>query len=148
MHEKASAFFWSPDGSRLAVYNIVFDPEFSKLAQAQGSSKLNSPMNNPVAKPAAQQGSVGLRIEVVDATTGKSTRVADTYPSPQLQQYFQYFDQYSRSLTPWSPNGEQLVFVTVNSSTATADVAVATLASTGISLKRVAAGTIAFWSPR
>ncbi len=83
VHEQASAFFWSPDGTKLAIYDIVFNPEFSKLAQAHGSSKLNS----PEAEPAAQQGSVGLRIEVVDVATGKSTKVADTYPSRQLQQY-------------------------------------------------------------
>jgi Tol biopolymer transport system component len=145
LHEEATSFFWSPDGSRLAVYSIVFDPKFERLTQSNAIKVMS------LAAP-VQQTAVGLRIEVIDVTSGDKIKVADTLPSRQWQQYFPFFDQYSRSLTPWSPDGTQLVFTTVTPASgttdATADVVVATFDSTGVRLKRVAAGTLAFWSPR
>jgi Tol biopolymer transport system component len=142
LHDGASAFFWSPDGSRLAVFSVVPDVSLTPLGQSSASSKLYAPM--------AQQRSAALRIEVIDPNTGTRTRVADTYPSRQFLQYLQYFDQYSRAVTPWSPDGKHLVFSSVSPERGTTDIAVGTVndAQTGIDVTRIAAGTLAFWSPR
>ncbi len=140
VHEEASMFFWSPDGNKLAVYSIVFDANLTPLGD--GAGKLGAPL--------AQTRSPALRIEIVDVNTGAKIKVADTYPSRQFIRYFPYFDQYSRTITPWSPDGRRLVLASISPARETADIAVATLnaAGTGVDLNRIAAGTIAFWSPR
>lgn len=138
VHDDASMFFWSPDGKKLAVYSIVFDATITPLGM--GSSKLGA--------PPAQTRTPALRIEVVDVATGAKVKVADTYPARQFIRYFPYFDQYSRAVTPWSPNGRRLVLAGLSPVRETADVAVATLGTAGINLNRIAAGTLAFWSPR
>jgi Tol biopolymer transport system component len=138
VHDEASMFFWSPDGRKLAVYSIVFDAR---------PTPLGSRSSNRLSAPAAQQQTAALRIEIVDAASGRRTKVADTSPSPTFTLYFPYFDQYSRIVTPWSPDSSQLVFASVSD---TADLAVATLSPTGddVSIRRIAAGVVAFWSPR
>ncbi|BCX02395.1 MAG: hypothetical protein KatS3mg053_0333 [Candidatus Roseilinea sp.] len=140
VHDEASMFFWSPDGEKLAVYSIVFDATITPLGD--GTGKLGAPL--------AQTRSPALRIEIVDVASGAKIKVADTYPSRQFIQYFPYFDQYSRAITPWSPDGRRLVLASISPTRETADIAVATLnaAGTSVSLNRIAAGTIAFWSPR
>ncbi|MFC1463963.1 MAG: hypothetical protein ACFLMY_03850 [Candidatus Brachytrichaceae bacterium NZ_4S206] len=140
VHDEASMFFWSPDGKKLAVYSIVFDATLTPLGD--GAGKRGAPL--------AQTRSPALRIEIVDVATGTKIKVADTYPSRQFIQYFPYFDQYSRAITPWSPDGRRLVLASISPTRETADIAVATLnaAGTSVDLNRIAAGTIAFWSPR
>jgi len=124
---------------------VITNPHFDKLGGV--SAKLDS--LESAARVAQTQDQIGLRIEVIDSRSGQSVKVADTYPSRQLQQYFQFFDQYSRSVSPWSPDGKHLVFTTQSPDGQTADVGVATLDAAGsVSLKRVAAGTVAFWSPK
>jgi Tol biopolymer transport system component len=141
VQDEASAFFWSPDGSRLATYRIVNNAPITSISMTSG--KVNAPAKQ-------QQQRVALRIETIDVASGQVTRVADTLPSQQFGQYLQYFDQYSRAVSPWSPDGKHMVFTTVHADGNTADVAVASFDSTqtGPSLKRVAAGVVAFWSPR
>lgn len=140
VHDGASMFFWSPGGQKLAVYSIAFDATLTPLGSS--ASKLNAPVS--------QTRSLALRIEIVDATSGKAFKVADTYPSESFLPYFPYFDQYSRAVTPWSPDGKHIVFSSASPTQGTANIAVATIneAQTSVDLKRIAAGTVAFWSPR
>ena len=140
VHEQASAFFWSPTGMALAVYSVVLDSAATPLGVASG--RLN-------ALP-AQSRSAALRLEVVDAANGAALRVADTIPSRQFLQYLQFFDQYSRAVSPWSPDGKHLVFSSLIPERGAADIAVASLNDTAsaMDVRRVAAGTVAFWSPK
>jgi hypothetical protein len=142
VHDRASTFFWSPDGNRLAVFSVVTDATITSLGDVKGQGKYNAPL--------VQQRSAALRIEIVNPTNGDRFKVADTYPSRQFLQYLQFFDQYSRAVTPWSPNGKHVVFSSMSQERGTADIAVGTLnnAQTGVSVSRIAAGTLAFWSPR
>lgn len=142
VHDRASTFFWSPDGSRLAVFSVVTDATITSLGNVAGQGKNNAPL--------AQQRSAALRIEIVNPANGDRFKIADTYPSRQFLQYLQYFDQYSRAVTPWSPDGKRVVFSSMSQERGMADIAVGTLnsAQTGINVSRIAAGTLAFWSPR
>jgi len=138
VHDEASMFFWSPDGRKLAAYSIAFDARPTPLGSG-GGDRLSA--------PAAQRQTAALRIEIVDAASSRRVKVADTSPSRAFTQYFPYFDQYSRVITPWSPDSRRLVFASVSD---TANVAVATLspAEDDVSIRRIAAGVAAFWSPR
>jgi len=140
VHGEASLFFWSPDSRKLAVYSLAFDARPRPLGM--GGNRLSA--------PAAQQPAAGLRIEIVDRATGRRVKVADASPTGAFSQYFPYFDQYSRAVTPWSPDGRRLVFAGALAGEDAAEVAVATLSpgEDEVSITRTAQGIVAFWSPR
>ncbi len=141
VHDEAMMFFWSPDGQRLAIYSLAFDARPTPLSSGGG---------HRLSAPAAQRQTVALRIEIADRDGRRRVKVADTSPSGVFAQYFPYFDQYSRAITPWSPDSRRLVFASLSPGDDTAHVAVATLNPTGdaVSIRRIAAGVAAFWSPR
>ena len=140
MEHSGMMFFWAPDGTKLALYSVARDTEPTQLG--------NSPTK--LAAPAQQSGLVALRIEVIDAKTGAAIKVADTLPTREFLQIFQFFDQYSRAVTPWSPDSNSLVFVTADATTQKADIGVATFnkSKNGFTVGRVGSGSIAFWSPQ
>ncbi len=78
-NDPALAFYWSPDGSRMAYVTAS--------EGAEGS----------------------LRIGVVSADGGESVYLPDFVPSQQQLTAFMFFDQYAQSLTPWSPDGGSLL---------------------------------------
>jgi Tol biopolymer transport system component len=138
LNNNAIACFWSPDGKRLAVYSITDAGTPVTFGEAAST-------------PAAGAGEPALRIEIVDVTTAASVHVADTLPTDEfMQTIIGYFDQYSRGMTPWSPDSTRLVFATLLRSGDGAGVAIAAInkSGTGVTLKRIAAGVMAFWSPR
>ena len=73
------AFFWSPDGSRLAYVTSSIG--------AEGS----------------------IRLCVLDADSGESVYLPDFKPSQEQLTQFMFFDQYSQSMPLWSPDGERLL---------------------------------------
>jgi len=140
IHDEASLFFWSPDSRKLMVYSLAFGAGSRPLGM--GSNRLSA--------PAAQQPAAGLRIEIVDRAAGRRVKVADVSPTGAFSQYFPYFDQYSRALTPWSPDSRRLVFAGALAGEDAAEVAVAALSpeEDAVSITRIAQGIVAFWSPR
>jgi Tol biopolymer transport system component len=137
----ALGFFWSPDGTRLASYSVEFNGTPTDVGRAGSALDM----------PAAQQPSGALlRIEVADVNTGRRVRVADTVPSRTFLQVLAFIDQYSRAISPWSPDGQKLVFTTAIEAEQTVAVVVATLGdlSAPVQFKRVGEGTLAVWSPR
>ena len=73
------AFFWSPDGSKLAYVTLV---------DATGV----------------------LRWNILDADDGTRWPLVDFRPSHDQLTVFQYFDQFARSHSQWSPDSQALVF--------------------------------------
>jgi Tol biopolymer transport system component len=140
VHDSAVSFFWSPDSMRLAVFSIVDNGTPTRFGQTSA----------PTATPDPQSATPVLRIEISNVATAGTVQVADTIPTRGVIQLLGFFDQYSRALTPWSPDGKQLVFTSASDTDPTVDVVVATLNSSGdnVDLKRITAGVIAFWSPR
>ena len=138
-HEQASAFFWSPDGQSLVVYSLRSGVAATVLDAAPPAIVVDTAQVDPV-----------LRIEAVDAASGRAVFVADTLPTRSFAQYLPFFDQYSRAVTPWSPDGRRLVFATRD----TADhssIAQATFPAGPLgapSLSMVAPGGLAFYSPK
>ena len=74
------SFAWSPDGSRIAYV--------TRSQDAEGS----------------------IRWAVVDVETGGVARLADFRPSQEQLTTFMFFDQYVMSHSPWSPDGDSLLF--------------------------------------
>jgi len=133
VHRDALMFFWSPDGAQLAVLSAI---------EADGATRISA--------PAAQQPQLLMRVEVVDVTGARSQRIADLHPTVSIVQYVQYFDQYSRVVTPWSPDSRSLVFAGAEESGGPAVVVVANFDAQGefTVLRRVADGTLAFFAHR
>lgn len=131
-------FFWSPVGDRLAVYSV---------AQADASTKLAAPAADA---PGQTQPSLFMRIESVDIASGKALRIADTNPTANFVQYIQFFDQYSRAVSPWSADGRHLAFTSSAEPDGEGEVGVATFdaAHTSVALTRIGAGTLAFFTPK
>lgn len=142
LHDDAVAFFWSPDSTHLAVYSIVTNGQQTTFGISGGV------LDRPAAQ--AQSSAPLLRIEAVDVSSGDALLIADTLPASTLYSMLSYFDQYAHALTPWSPDGRQFVFTSASQTADTIDLAVATLNASGtsVSLKRIGAGVVAFWSPQ
>ncbi|MCI0440479.1 MAG: hypothetical protein L0177_15310 [Chloroflexi bacterium] len=78
--ERALCFFWSPNGGRLA---FITPPE---------------------------RGDGSVRWAVIDVETETTRYLEHFRPSQEQLTTFMFFDQYSQSHSPWSPDGVYLVF--------------------------------------
>ncbi|MCH7800526.1 MAG: PD40 domain-containing protein [Chloroflexi bacterium] len=74
------AFFWSPDGSKIAYVTT------------------------------SETGQGSLRWAVHDIESGEVAHLVDFRPTQENLIIFMYFDQYNKSHSPWSPDGSQLLF--------------------------------------
>ena len=143
VHQSAIAFFWSPDGDRLAVYSLSDSAAPTQIGRADGSAK--------AARVSEQGGGVPMmRIEIASLRGGAHIPVVDTFMTGDFRQYLQFFDQYSRSVTPWSPNGAHLAFSGGQRTDAPPVFGVATFnpAKTEVTLSQLGQGSLAFFSPK
>lgn len=143
VHQSAIAFFWSPDGDRLAVYSLSDSAAPTQIGQATGSAR--------VARVSEQEGRVPMmRIEIASLRGGAHIPVVDTFMTGDFRQYLQFFDQYSRSVTPWSPNGTHLAFSGGQRTDAPPVFGIATFnpAKTEVTLSQLGQGSLAFFSPK
>lgn len=123
--ENVYAFFWSPNGEKLAY----FLPFLTNQA-ADGS------------QTSTQQ--LVLQLNMLDIATGEGKELFTYQPTEQFSQILPYFDQYHQSVTIWSPDNNNLVlsFLSSNGSPGIAIVA----ASGQLEPRLLAQGYLAFWS--
>ncbi len=99
--------------------------------------------------PVSISDQVAMRLEIIDVVTGAVFRVADTIPTPDFLRVAQFFDQYSRAVSPWSPDGRSLTFVSVAGDGETSWVYISSMGEDDrIRVRRLTQGTLSFWSPR
>jgi TolB protein len=97
--ESALAFFWSPDGRRIAY--LTFAPRGGEIAGPQGAS---------VQVRAEQQRPPRFTLKVVEVADGRVVDLGAFVPSRLfVQQFLPFFDQYALSHRIWSPGSEALV---------------------------------------
>jgi TolB protein len=126
------AFFWSPEGDKLAYLTPTEGP-------ADGP-RVSLDFN-------LQSNHLGLWLQwhVWDGQT--SYELSEFKPSDTfLVDYLRFFDQYSRSMTPWAPDGHALVFAG-ESADEEPGVWVQEI-SPGAEPVRASDGVFAAWSPR
>ena len=120
--ENVIAFFWSPDGTKLA-YFVPFLTE-------EGSDQTS--------------GQLYLQINTLDVETGESTELFTYRPTQQFSSILPYFDQYQQSNTIWSPDNNNLVLSFLDSE---GNPGVAIVAASGqLEPRLLAEGYLAFWS--
>ena len=94
------------------------------------------------------------RAKLLDVADGTRMTLVDFTPSaPQLTQ-FQFFDQFAYSHTTWSPDSDALVFASnlevsglAEGDVLSPQIIVARIAPVP-SVRAIADGLMAFWSPR
>ncbi len=155
--ENALAFYWSPD-SRQIAYLTMADPGngngSSRLqplvgsmlssagrlttGRAQGSTRMQS-------IPLPQQGqTVRASWKVVDVAGGSPRTLATFQPTDVFLALLPFFDQYSRSITFWSPDSQHFVFAQAETDS-TDGIWVADLNGKG-QPSRLGDGNFAVWS--
>lgn len=92
--EPVAAFFWSPVGDRLAAFVPVERPPGG---QRQISRSL-------------QEQELHLQIILIEAASGDSQVLTEFVPTSAFLSILPFYDQYQRSGTIWSPDGQALVF--------------------------------------
>lgn len=120
------AFFWSPDGARIAVLSL--------------ESRGVGPSGGGIVFAAQRAGPPGLRWEVVDLAAGGSRLFPPFQPSTEFANLLPYFDQYATSLALWSPGGDRLIYGT--------SAGVMALRVGDGSIERLSEGQHGVWVPR
>jgi TolB protein len=144
MDEVALAFFWSPDGNKLAWLSPVAAPDVQQVADVRtGSPRGGDRRSVPV-----QRVPVRLRLRVVDMDGVRSgaPRTLTTFsPSAAfVNQFLPFFDQYALSHRIWSPNSDALVLPMVGSDGVTRVVVVGLDGA----VREIAQGDMPFWNVR
>ncbi len=115
------AFFWSPDGSRLAFLQPAFGGE------------------NP--------SELLVTLTVLDLADGSAQSIAPLNLSPIFANEVVYrFDQFARSSTIWAPDGSALALGLIDSTGAPAVYVIPTPGE-GSTPRRVASGDLPVWRP-
>jgi Tol biopolymer transport system component len=93
------AFFWSPDGTKLAyLTGVLVEP--SSIGRAGGR-----------AAPARQQRTtLQVTWHVFDLETNRTIDLNTFEPTADFLYLIQYFDQFAQSVTLWSPDSRSLVY--------------------------------------
>lgn len=129
------AFFWSPDGERIAVFSTAAADE---VPEDFKGFAIIPPTPTEL-----------YLLEVVDPNTGQSRQLFYFAPTAAFQRLVSEFDRYSRAVTPWAPDGRKLVFtLSFGNAVNTRDFVIETEASGSLAPRVLGQGSLAFWSPR
>ena len=129
--EEVLAFFWSPDGEKIA-YFIPRLVEETPSSEGQGDTD----------EQAQQQ--LILQLKILDVNSGESKDLFTFRPSEQFAAILPYFDQYHQSATIWSPDNNNLVLCFTSTDGAPGIAIVA--ASGQLEPRLLTQGYLAFWS--
>ncbi len=131
------AFFWSPDGRKIAYLSLPLQPD----GNIQAISFSTTGQSEVVG--IAQREELRFELWLVDIQTAEKRRLATFLPSGSfLSQFLPYFDQYALSHRLWSPNGDAIVLPMVEDGVS--HLAIVQIESGEIDILTV--GQIGFWS--
>jgi len=127
------AHFWSPQSDRVAYLVVVrSEPDMQARVRNNGHR-------------AAEQATGGLVWYVLDVNTGKSTSLSTFLPTRDMVYLLNFFDQFARSHSLWSPDGHYLTYGATDPLGQSVVMLIET--RTG-STSRVGPGSIGIWSWR
>jgi TolB protein len=107
--ENVVAFFWAPDGERIAYLTVVNDPAPVAIEQASNGANGHVKGSWPFLQIRERE-TIRLAVHILDVRSGSDHQVAIFTPSqPFLRQFLPFFDQYAKSHAIWSPASDALV---------------------------------------
>lgn len=127
--ENVIAFFWSPDGKKIAYFvPFINTPEGSGGSGSDQSSDRQ----------------LFLQLNMLDVESGDSKELFSYRPTDQFTNILPYFDQYHQSNTIWSPDNNNLVLSFLDKD---GNPGIAIVAASGqLEPRLLAEGYLAFWS--
>lgn len=128
--ENVIAFFWSPEGEQVAYFvpAIVEDPETGEGQTTEDGTPI-----------------IFLIMYIANAKDGSIREVTTFLPSSNFLNIIPFFDQYQRSSTIWSPDGNYLVLSAISTEDGTPGIFIVP-SSGSLSPRFLVEGTMAFWS--
>lgn len=106
------AFFWSPDGRKIATISIPNENNLGEQFEVRNEKgrRLARFASGSSTFPVAQVTPHLFNIKVIDVESGQGLQFLETGLSPiYLTQFIPYFDQYAFSHQIWSPDSKMLV---------------------------------------
>ena len=139
IEETAIAFFWSPDGSKIAYLAPLAGDDgggsVTDSGAAFGAVKVSAQPRAPLL----------LNLSVVDVVSGQSERLTTFAPSPLfVGQFLPFFDQYALSHRLWSPASDALALPMLAGDGVTPQIVVVPLQGEP---QPIAPGDMPSWSP-
>lgn len=131
------AFFWSPDGRKIAYLSLPLQPDGGIQAISYSATGQSEVVRM------AQREELRFELWLVDVDSAEKRRLATFLPSGLfLSQFLPFFDQYALSHRLWSPNGDAIVLPMVENGVS--HIAIVQIESGEIGILTV--GEIGFWS--
>ena len=149
------AFFWSPDGRRIATIGLTTPSNPPSALRghgtgisgpAAGAGRLASVRDvAAVDAPAPDLDGIPVGVQFVDVDAGTATPVETVQLSPLfVTQVLPYFDQYALSHRVWSPDRASIVLPVIGDD---GTEVLQVLRADGSAPRVLASGSIGFWSP-
>lgn len=130
-----AAFFWSPDGERVAAFSPA---RVSDIRKDFPGVDLTSSQPNSV-----------LMLQTIDTNSRAFRQLFYIEPTLEFAHMLSQFDRFSRSMNIWSPDSHSLVFpVIYSNNTRSYNLIVETEATGSIEPRVISQGTLASWSPK
>jgi Tol biopolymer transport system component len=123
------AFWWSPDGQKIAYFVPVLSP---------------SDLTKPISMNIQDESELFLQLFVYDLDEEVSQRLATFRPTSEFFRILPYYDQYQRSATIWSADSKMIAYALIGE-TGTGQVFIVSVDGNQ-GPRRIAEGEIAYWA--
>jgi Tol biopolymer transport system component len=129
------AFFWSPDGNRIATFSRARPTEVDP--------------NFPGYNVTPPEPKAVFLLQTIQVATRATRQLFYLEPTESFRRMTTEFDRYARAVNIWSPDSNKLVFtVSYGNGMQSRDFVLETEASGSIDFRVLTYGSLAFWSPK
>ena len=129
--EDVIAFWWSPDGRKIAYFVPVLSP---------------TDLSQPISTNVQEDNELFLELYVYEVEDDVSRRLSSFRPTAEFLRIMPYYDQYQRSATIWSADSQLISYASMGIGSVGEIFVIDAADNDGP--RRIATGEIAYWSRR